>query len=67
MRLGDVARRFSLSTDLVTSTITARLGSSIHGKLDQQLLYTAAHMRRIKARVSPVSHHLLDTRSPLVK
>ncbi|KAK9826022.1 hypothetical protein WJX74_006062 [Apatococcus lobatus] len=51
VRLGDVARRFSLNTDLVTSTITARLGSSIHGKLDQQLLYTAAHMRRIKARV----------------
>lgn len=49
--LGDLARQFSLGTDLVTSTISARMGTVIHGKLDAGTLYTTAYLDRIKGQV----------------
>ena len=51
MVLGELARRFALSADLVTAAIAPRVGSVIRGRLDGGLLYTAAYIARIKAQV----------------
>lgn len=48
---GDLAQRFKLGTDLLLNTVRARLGSTIHGQLEGQLLYTPAYVARIKAQV----------------
>jgi hypothetical protein len=55
--MGDMARRFKLGSELMHATVTARLGTSIHGRLDSGILYTAAYIARIKAQASQLSLH----------
>ncbi len=48
--MGDLARRFNLSSDLLLPVVTARLGSRIRGRLQGGLLFTPAFIARVKAR-----------------
>ena len=47
--MGDLARRFNLSSDLLLPVVTARLGSRIRGRLQGGLLFTPAFIARVKA------------------
>ncbi|GAQ86755.1 E3 UFM1-protein ligase 1 homolog [Klebsormidium nitens] len=49
--IGELARQFNVGVELLTGAITARLDTKIHGKLDSGMLYTPAHVARIKAMV----------------
>ena len=46
--MGDLARRFNLTSDLLLPVVTARLGSLIRGRLEGGLLFTPAYIARIK-------------------
>lgn len=46
--MGDLARRFNLSSDLLLPVVTTRLGSAIRGRLEGGLLFTPAYIARIK-------------------
>lgn len=56
--LGDMARRFKLSSELMQTTISARLGKAIPGHLEAGVLYTAVYLARIKAQVNSFSKSL---------
>lgn len=45
---GEVARRFGLGADLVTSQLAARLGTLLQGTLEGGVIYTPAYLARIK-------------------
>jgi hypothetical protein len=47
--LADLARRHGLSAERITAALAARLGSSVHGRLESGLLYTDAHVARLAA------------------
>ena len=49
--LGDLARRYGLSVELITSALVARLGTLVHGRLESGLLYTDAHVKRLAAQL----------------
>lgn len=49
--LGDLAVQYSLNTELLISTISARVGSIIKGHLETGLLYTQAYVRNIKSQL----------------
>lgn len=51
--MGNMARRFKLGSELMLTTVSSRLGTTIHGRLDSGILYTAAYIARIKAQVPP--------------
>lgn len=46
--IGDIAQRTRLGVDLLVPVLQQRLGSVIPGKLDGGLLYTDAHIARIR-------------------
>ena len=50
---GELARRFSLGTDLVLSIVSPRVGAGglIQGRLEGGLLYTSAFVARVKAQL----------------
>ena len=48
MVLGDLARRFNLSSDLLLPVVTSQLGSRIRGRLQGGLLFTPAFIARVK-------------------
>eukprot|EP00887_Chlorella_sp_A99_P000841 scaffold5.g841.t1 len=50
--LGDLARRFALSTELVMSALGVRVGGVISGRLEGGLIYTPAHLARVRAQVA---------------
>lgn len=62
--MGDMARRFKLGSELMHATVTARLGTTIHGRLDSGILYTAAYIARIKAQASRLVLHPICVRIP---
>ncbi|XP_024383367.1 E3 UFM1-protein ligase 1 homolog isoform X2 [Physcomitrium patens] len=47
----ELARRFTVGAELMTNVLSARLGTSIHGKLEGGQLYTPAFVARIRATV----------------
>jgi hypothetical protein len=49
--LGDLARRYGLSVELITSALVARLGTLVQGRLESGLLYTDAHVTRLAAQL----------------
>ncbi|KAG0582022.1 hypothetical protein KC19_3G027100 [Ceratodon purpureus] len=49
--VGELARRFTVGAELITNVLSARLGTSIHGKLEGGQLYTPAFVARIRATV----------------
>lgn len=51
MSVGELARRFSVGAELITNVLSARLGTSIHGKLEGGQLYTPAFVARIRSTV----------------
>lgn len=51
LSLADLAVSYALSSELLRSTITARLGTAIAGQLEGGLLYTPAYVRNIKAQL----------------
>lgn len=48
---GDLAIQYGLSHDLLLTTISARLGSVIHGELMKSMLYTQDYIQRSKAQI----------------
>lgn len=48
LHIGDIAQRTRLGVDLLVPVLQQRLGSVIPGKLEGGLLYTDAHIARIK-------------------
>ena len=57
--LGDLARRFALSAELVSSVVGSRVGTAIRGRLEGGLIYTPAHLARVRAQVRPAALLLL--------
>lgn len=51
LHLGDIAQRTRLGVDLLAPALAARLGALIPGKLEGGLLYTDAHVARIRVRL----------------
>ncbi|WIA28133.1 hypothetical protein OEZ86_010705 [Tetradesmus obliquus] len=51
LSMADLAVTYSLNTELLRSTVSSRMGSTISGKLDAGLLYTPAYVRNIKAQL----------------
>jgi len=51
LSLADLAITYSLNTELLRSTISSRMGSTIKGQLEGGLLYTPAYVRNIKAQL----------------
>lgn len=49
--LAELAHRFNVSSDVLRTSISERMGSLIHGKLEGGQLYTPAYVKRIKAIV----------------
>eukprot|EP00882_Tetradesmus_deserticola_P015384 GHRQ01016391.1.p1 GENE.GHRQ01016391.1~~GHRQ01016391.1.p1 ORF type:complete len:342 (-),score=133.95 GHRQ01016391.1:88-1038(-) len=49
--MADLAVTYSLNTELLRSTVSSRMGSTIQGKADAGLLYTPAYVRNIKAQL----------------
>lgn len=49
--LADLAVSYALSSELLLSTIKARAGTTIRGRLEGGLLYTPAYVRNLKARL----------------
>lgn len=50
LHIGDIAQRTRLGVDLLVPVLQQRLGSVIPGKLEGGLLYTDAHIARIRVR-----------------
>jgi E3 UFM1-protein ligase 1 len=48
LHLGDIAQRTRLGVDLLAPALAARLGALIPGKLEGGLLYTEAHVARVR-------------------
>jgi E3 UFM1-protein ligase 1 len=46
--VGDIAQRTRLGVDLLAPALAARLGTLIPGKLEGGLLYTEAHVARVR-------------------
>ena len=63
--MGDLARRFNLSSDLLLPVVTARLGSRIRGRLQGGLLFTPAFIARLKASASRLRHVVALSRAVL--
>eukprot|EP00958_Prasinococcus_capsulatus_P028042 scaffold6233_cov348-Prasinococcus_capsulatus_cf.AAC.2 len=58
LHLAEVAKRFSLSAELMTSTITSRLGTLVDARMEGSLLYTQAYVSRLTAQVPhPEMYH----------
>lgn len=49
--LGDLARRFALSAELVTTSLASRVGTVIAGRLEGGVIYTPAHLARVRAQL----------------
>jgi hypothetical protein len=49
--LAELALRFSLSLELLTAALTARLGSHLSALVDGGLLYTPAFLSRLTAQL----------------
>mmetsp|Transcript_28665 Transcript_28665/g.68377 ORF Transcript_28665/g.68377 Transcript_28665/m.68377 type:complete len:806 (-) Transcript_28665:90-2507(-) len=47
--LPDLARRTQLSSELLLSNLSSRMGTMLHGRLEGGLLYTQAYVSRVKA------------------
>lgn len=47
----ELAQAFNLSAELMRRVIEAHLGSAVHGHLEGNLLYTAAHVAALRAQV----------------
>ena len=61
--MGDLARWFNLSSDLLLPVVTARLGSRIRGRLQGGLLFTPAFIARVKASASmPTTLHCMSSK-----
>ena len=60
LSLGDIAKRFKLSADLVQSTINAHLNSQIEGRIESGILYTESYIRLIKAQVRQILSSCLN-------
>lgn len=54
--MGDLALRTQLGVDLLLPVLASRLGTAIPGCLQGGLLYTHAHLTRIKARLPCCRH-----------
>lgn len=63
LSMADLAITYSLNTELLRSTISSRMGSTIKGQLDGALLYTPAYIRNIKAQLRGA---LRGTAAPVV-
>lgn len=50
LHVGDIAQRTKLGVDLLRPVLQQRLGSVIQGRLEGGLLYTDAHITRIRVR-----------------
>ena len=48
LHLGDIAQRTRLGVDLLAPALAARLGALIPGRLEGGLLYTDAHVARVR-------------------
>ena len=51
MAIGELARRYKLSTELVNGLVEKRLGVLIHGRLHSGLIFTRAFVSRMKGQV----------------
>ena len=51
MAIGELARRYKLSTEFVHGLVEQRLGNFIHGRLHSGLIFTAAYVGRVKCQV----------------
>jgi len=51
LHVGDIAQRAKLGVDLLRPVLQQRLGSVIQGRLEGGLLYTDAHIARIRVRL----------------
>eukprot|EP00878_Enallax_costatus_P006274 GHUV01006577.1.p1 GENE.GHUV01006577.1~~GHUV01006577.1.p1 ORF type:complete len:509 (+),score=174.38 GHUV01006577.1:756-2282(+) len=49
--MADLAITYSLTTELLRSIVSSRMGTIIHGQLEAGVLYTPAHVRNIKAQL----------------
>ncbi|GBG67649.1 hypothetical protein CBR_g777 [Chara braunii] len=47
--IAELARRFNMGAEVLTSVVASRLGSIINGKLEGGILYTPAYVARVKA------------------
>lgn len=56
--LGTLAAQFALGSDLLLSVIQPRMNRVIHGRIEGSLLYTSAHIARIKAQVRSYLVHM---------
>jgi E3 UFM1-protein ligase 1 len=52
LHVGDIAQRTRLGVDLLVPVLQQRLGTAIPGKLEGGLLYTDAHIARIRVSAS---------------
>lgn len=60
VEVGDMARRFKLGSELMQGTISSRLGSSIQGRLESGILYTALYIAKIKSQVGNTVEPWID-------
>lgn len=51
LRVGDVARGQSLTMDMLNAEVVKNLGSIIHGKMDNNVLYTDSFIERIRCQI----------------
>lgn len=50
--VGDLARRFGLGAEMISSVLCQRLASGlVRGKMEAGVIYTAAYLARIKAQL----------------
>lgn len=51
LALGELARRYKLSMELVQDIMQQRLGTLVHGRLHSGLIFTSAYVGRTKCQV----------------
>ena len=49
--VGDLARRFDMSADLMSKALTERMGSIVRGRMEGALLYTPGYVARLTAQL----------------
>ena len=51
LHLAEIGKRFSLSAELMSTTISSRLGTVVDARMEGALLYTPAYVSRLTAQV----------------
>ena len=49
--VGDLARRFGLGAEMISSLLLERVGGVIRGRMESGVIYTQAYLTRIKAQL----------------